>query len=493
MAESAMAFESIAGLADQMRAGGISSTTLVEHLLDRIGTLDKRLHSFIAVTPERARASACAADIALKAGQDLGVLHGIPYAVKDLFDVNGTPTTAGTRLREGHKAAADCTAVKKLTAAGMALLGKTHTIQFAYGVVGINHDQGTPLNPWQSIPHAPGGSSSGSAVAVAAGLAPVALGTDTGGSVRVPAALCGVVGLKTTVGRISRADVYPLSSTLDSVGVLSRSVEDAALVYQALQGADQHDPSTLAIASHDSLGALRRGVKDLRLAFAETVFFDNVDPEVETAVRNTAEVFRSLGAHWSSVAVPEVGEAQADRARHMLIAHEGCTVNRDLLDRHLDELDPVVALRMVQGGSFSADDYAALLGRRVELQDRIQVTLKNVDALIVPTCMIPASPLEVIDESLDVYNAFNGKYNRNAGLGNYLNLCALSIPCGFTKMGLPIGLMIYCKPFQEDMALRVAYAYETATDWHMRRPDLSWIQKSETPNRGMQPTRTPRG
>jgi aspartyl-tRNA(Asn)/glutamyl-tRNA(Gln) amidotransferase subunit A len=488
MADLDIAFDSVADLAAKIRSGGISSMAIVEQLLERIGTLDKRLHSFISVCPERALASARATDIALKAGQDLGLLHGIPYAAKDLFDVEGMATTGGTRLRKDHRAKADCTVVKKLTLAGMALLGKTHTIQFAYGVVGINHDQGTPLNPWQSIPHAPGGSSSGSAVAVAAGLTPVALGTDTGGSVRVPAALCGIVGLKTTVGRISRADVYPLSATLDSVGVLSRSVEDAALVYHALQGADQGDPSTLPVEWHDSLKELRQGVKGVRIAFAETVFFDQVDPEVESAVRSTAEVFRSLGAN---VAVPSQSRGGPSRPAYLLIPYDGCAVTRDLLYGLFDELDRVVASRIVLGRSFSAEDCAALLERRARLQERIAATLENIDALLVPTCMIPAAPLATIDESQDIYNSFNGKYNRNAGLGNYLNLCAVSVPCGITKTGLPIGLMIYCKPFQEDMALRVAYAYEQATDWHLRRPDLAWART--TPNRGTQPTRDTRG
>ena len=188
MADSTVAFESIAELSRRMRAGTINSATIVEELLDRIALLDERLHSFIRVAPERALADARAADLALQANPGLGPLHGVPYAVKDLFDVDGVPTTAGTSLRATHTATSDCTAVKKLATAGMPLLGKTHTIQFAFGMVGVNHDQGTPLNPWHSVPHAPGGSSSGSAVAVAAGLVPLALGTDTGGSVRLPAA-----------------------------------------------------------------------------------------------------------------------------------------------------------------------------------------------------------------------------------------------------------------------------------------------------------------
>ena len=229
--------------------------------------------------------------------------------------MKGVPTTAGTHLLANNIAAQDCTVVRKLAAAGMVLLGKTHTVQFAYGAAGINHDQGTPHNPWHPVPHAPGGSSSGSAVAVAAGLVPMALGTDTGGSVRVPAALCGIVGLKTTVGRISRAGVYPLCWTLDSVGPITRSVEDAALVYQALQGTDPRDESTAGVAPHDTLRGLKDGVKGLRIAFGETLFFDDVDREVEKAVREAGQVFRSLGAQLTSVAVPEAAAAWAEEKR----------------------------------------------------------------------------------------------------------------------------------------------------------------------------------
>ena len=479
MADSTVAFESIAELSRRMRAGTIKSATIVEGLLDRVALLDKRLHSFIKVTPERALADARAADLALQANPDLGPLHGVPYAAKDLFDVKGMPTTAGTSLRASHAATSDCTAVKKLAAAGMPLLGKTHTVQFALGLIGVNHDQGTPLNPWHSTPHAPGGSSSGSAVAVAAGLVPIALGTDTGGSVRLPAALCGIVGLKTTVGRISRAGVYPLSSTLDSVGVLSRSVEDAALVYQALQGPDEADTTTLAIRPHDALRTLKSGVRGLRIALAETVFFDDLDIEIEAAVRNSAEAFKALGANVTSVALPEAAEALSDRTRHLLIAAEGCAVNADLLDRHFESLDPVVAKRMITGRSLSAPDYCALLRRRDELQKRIQWTLRDVDALLTPTSMIPALPLSVIDENHETYMAYNSKYFRNTGLGNFFNLCGVSVPCGFTRNGSPIGLMIYCKSFQEDMALRVAYAYEQATDWHRRRPNLAWAETGD--------------
>jgi aspartyl-tRNA(Asn)/glutamyl-tRNA(Gln) amidotransferase subunit A len=357
----------------------------------------------------------------------------------------------------------------------MVLLGKTHTVQFAFGGVGLNHDQGTPHNPWHATPHAPGGSSSGSGVAVAAGLVPMALGSDTGGSVRIPAALCGIVGLKTTVGRISRAGVYPLSWTFDSVGPLTRTVEDAALVYQALQGVDFRDETTVGVPPHDVLRGLRDGVKGLRLAFGETLFFDDVDPELDTAVREAGKVFQSLGAHVGSIEVPEAADAWAEPARPHMIAAEACAVNRELLDRHFDELDPVVSHRMIAGRKLAAPDYFATLRRLAALRERVQRTLADVDALLVPTTMQPARPLAVADQTRETYTEHNGRYLRNTSIGNQLNLCAVSVPCGLTREGLPLGLMIYARPFQEDMALRVAWAYEQATDWHTRRPDLAWL------------------
>ena len=474
MADAAFAFESISSLADRIGSGRLSPVKCAEELLGRIDALDGRLHSFIRVMPERALAQALAAESALNSGADMGILHGIPYAAKDLFDVKGVPTTAGTHLLADKVASHDCAVVRKFAAAGMVLLGKTHTVQFAYGAAGINHDHGTPHNPWHPVPHAPGGSSSGSAVAVAAGLVPMALGTDTGGSVRVPAALCGIVGLKTTVGRISRAGVYPLSWTLDSVGPITRSVEDAALVYQALQGTDPHDDSTAGVTPHDALRGLKDGVKGLRIAFGETTFFDDVDHEVERAVRETGPVFRSLGAQLASIAVPEAAAAWAEKKRSLLIPAEACAVNREFLDKHLDALDPVIGPRMLTGRTLSAPDYFALLRRYAQLREQVQWTLRDVDALIVPTTMSAARPLAEIDASSETYLDYNMKVHRNTGLGNILNLCAVSVPCGFTSQGLPIGLMIYAKPFQEDMALRVAYAYEQATDWHTRHPDLAW-------------------
>jgi aspartyl-tRNA(Asn)/glutamyl-tRNA(Gln) amidotransferase subunit A len=471
-----MEFAPIAELADRIRRGALSPVTLAESLFDRIAALDKRLHAFIAITRERALAEARAAETLLRAGHDLGPLQGIPYAVKDLFDVRGQATTAGTRLLAGNVAPADSTAVRRLSAAGMVLLGKTHTVQFAFSGIGINHDQGTPHNPWSPTPLAPGGSSSGSGVAVGAGLVPVALGTDTGGSVRIPAALCGTVGLKTTVGRVSRAGVYPLSWTLDSVGPLTRSVEDAALVHQALQGPDFADESTVGVPPHDVLGTLKAGVKGLRLAFGETVFFDDVDAEIVAAVREAGRVLRGLGASVDGLAIPEAAEAMAEQRRASMIAAEALAVNGRMIDEQFDQLDPVVAHRMKGGRTLSATDYFVVIRQWAALRERVRRTLADVDAVLVPATMSPPRPVAAIDATSESYMDANGRYLRNTSLGNILNLCATVVPCGFTRDGLPIGLMVYAKPFDEATALRVAYAYEQATDWHARRPDLGWAR-----------------
>jgi len=479
--DSAAPLGTIREIGASLRRGEITPTALVERCFARIDAIDPAIRAFLRLTRDRALEEARTAEAALRAGVDLGPLHGIPYAAKELFDVRGEPSTAGTHLLAGRIAKEDAEAVRRLASAGMTLLGKTHTVQLAYGMVGVNNDQGTPRNPWSRVPHATGGSSSGSAAAVAAGLVPVALGTDTGGSVRVPAALCGVVGLKTTVGQVSRTGVHPLSWTLDSVGPIARTVEDAALAYQELQGADSRDDSTDRAAPRDVLAGLEDGVRGLRLRFAETLFFHDLDPEVERAVRATGEVFRSLGADVAPMEVPEIAEAWTLPQRALLIASEGIAVNRELFDAHFDELDPVVAVRMAPGRDLAAVDYLILLRSIVELRARLLERLRGVDALLVPTAMVPARPLQGLDTPSPAYFDYNLKLNRNAGLGNVLDLCGVSVPCGFTAEGLPIGLLVYAAPFREDLALRIAHAYERAAAWPPRVPDLSWAVASILP------------
>ena len=474
MTDRPLHFQTITELGGRIRSGELSPVALTEHLLARIEALNGPLNAFNLVTAERALGEARAAGEAIKGGGLLGPLHGIPYGVKDIFDVAGLPTTGGSRTLGDAPAEEDCEVTRRLREAGMIVLGKTITVEFAKGIVGINHIQGTPHNPWHAEPHVPGGSSAGTAVAVAAGLAPMGLGSDTGGSVRAPAGLCGTVGLKTTVGRISRHGVLPLSWTLDSVGALTRSVEDAALVYQALQGEDPRDASTLGIAPHDALSGIRDGVKGLRVGIPEEVFYEDLDPEVEKAVRAAAETFRDLGARVERVKFPEAEQAAA--LELAVSAVESCVIHEERLKTRAAEMDPVVGPRMVDDLRRPATEYARALRTLGELRRSMAHTLRDVDALLAPATPIPAHPTAQADVDIDTYDAYVKRYVRNTRIGNHLDLCGVVLTCGFTAKGLPVGLMIQGKPFAEDVVLRAGYAYEQATDWHRRMPELGWAE-----------------
>ncbi|MEQ8994375.1 MAG: amidase [Pseudomonadales bacterium] len=462
-----------ASLARLYRAGETTPLAVCEQHLACIRALNPTLHAYRLVAEDRALAAAEAATRQLHAGIDLGPLHGIPYATKDLFDVAGLPTTAGSRTLEDHVASRDATVTQRLAAAGMVLLGKTHTVEFAFGSVGVNHSQGTPHNPWRQQHHVPGGSSSGSAVAVAAGMAVLATGTDTACSVRTPAALCGIVGLKTTVGRISRHGVFPLSGTLDSVGPLARTVEDAAHLFTAMEGTDPGDASTLGVAPIEVLTTLHDGAQGLRIGFAEGFMFDDVDADVGRAVRAAADVIRFVDATVTHVDFTEAAEIMATPS--VISQVEGYAVNARRLEEQGDALDPVVRDRMRPGGTVRAVDYRRALDALVPLRARAARRFDEVDVLLAPTCPLPAAPLLDVDRDFDTYMGYAGRYLRNCFVGNLLNLPAVSVPCGFTAGGLPVGLMIYAAPFREDLALRVAQAFERATDWHQRHPDLGWV------------------
>ncbi len=468
-------YATIIELGRALRAGSTTPTALAKQYLQRIDQLNGKLGAFKLVTAERAMAQARAAEAEMSAGIDRGPLHGIPYAAKDLYDVAGAPTTAGCPLLESNIAERDCTVIRKLNNAGAVLLGKTITVQFAYGGAGINNQQGTPHNPWHREPRLPGGSSSGSAVAVASGMAPMALGSDTGGSVRIPAALCGVSGLKTTVGQISRAGVFPLSWSLDSVGPLTRTAEDAALVYAALAGPDPDDDSTREFHDMDVLARLDDGVDGLRLAFAETVFFDDAEDEVAALVRATGNVFSDLGARVDKIDFPQAQRAVELNPRGLVIAAEAYTLNRELLDNRFDELDSVVAFRMIKGAETPAHEYLKTELEWRKLRASTMKQLADVDALLCPTVMIGATPVAEVAHDMERYAKRNLQCLRNTAIGNTLNLCAVTVPCGFTETGMPVGLMIYGKSFDEATVLRVARAYQRVTDWHLQFPKLDWL------------------
>ena len=466
--------QSICELATGLRNDEFSSVDLTQYFLARIDQLDRSLNAYRLVCAEQALAEARAADDALRSDRSRGPLHGIPFAVKDLFDVAGLPTSAGASFLAENIAQEDAAPVKRLREQGMVLLGKLNTVQLAYGGVGINHDQGTPHNPWHQDPHIPGGSSSGSGVAVAAGLTPVALGSDTGGSVRLPATLCGVTGLKTTVGQISRAGVFPLSWTLDSVGPLARSAEDAAHLYQAMQGTDHNDPTTSGRSRHGVVSNLDDGVRGMRFAFAEGPLFDEAEEDVIHAVRTCGDVFGDLGAEVFSIDFP--GAAFIERARRVSVitAAEAWMCNQRYLQNCPERIDPVVLCRLELGCDISTADYLQACREMINLRKEAARALEGIDALLVPTAPVCARPVAVVDASLESYFEANTRLLGSTSIGNVLNFCGLSVPCGFSADGLPLGLLIYGLPFEEQNILRAGYAYQQATDWHRACPDLSW-------------------
>ncbi|HXD98655.1 MAG TPA: amidase [Candidatus Acidoferrum sp.] len=452
----------VAELSHAFGARALSPVAAVDALLERIFKRDGTLHAYIAVYEAEARLAAEAADKAIRSGHRVGPLHGVPIALKDLVDMQGRVTTGGSKVWKDRVSPVTATLAERLISAGMIVLGKTHTVEFAMGSFGTNTHMGTPRNPWDlSVHRTPGGSSSGSGVAVAAGLAPVAIGTDTGGSVRLPAGWCGVVGLKVTAGRISTFGVLPLSTTLDTPGPLARSVEDAALIFRVLNGPDPRDPQTLAWAPADPLPTLRRGVAGLRLAVMPDAERAGVADEVLAAYDASIEALAKLGARIVRPALPHRFTDYA-AATGRIIGAEGYRFVGDLVDDMSLPVDPHIRPRIQLGRSVTARDYLLTLSEMSDRRREFAAALADADALLTPTAQTAALPIDKVDQS--------GTAAYFTRAGNYLGLCGLAVPNGFTPAALPTSLQILCHPGDEAMALRIGWAYEQATEWTSRRP-----------------------
>ncbi|HWP28714.1 MAG TPA: amidase [Chloroflexota bacterium] len=462
----------LAALADRLRRRELSPVELTRVYLDRIAALDPTLRAFITVTAEQALAEAAAAEREIAAGQYRGPLHGIPLAFKDLFYTAGVRTTAGSRILADFVPAEDATVVARLRAAGALCLGKTNLEEFAYGATSINPHYGACRNPWDPA-RITGGSSGGSAAAVAAGLCAASLGTDSGGSIRQPAALCGLVGLKPTYGRVSRHGVVPLSWSQDHVGPMTRTVRDAALVLQAIAGHDPRDPASSPAPVPDYLAPLEAGVTGLRLALPRDFFFDHVDPAVEAAVRAAAGVLERQGATLEEVPFPQA--APAATAGATILFTEAAAYHEPWLRTRPQDYGPLVLARLRVGATLLATDYVKAQRARSRLVAQALALFERFDALLTPTVPI-AAPRQ--DESVVRWPDGTEEDIRGATLRytrpfNLLGFPALSVPCGFTPDGLPIGLQIVGRPFAEATVLRVARAYEAATTWSERRPALA--------------------
>jgi len=454
----------IAEAAPLVRGREVSPVELTEACLDRIEAVEPRLNAFITVTAEEARRQARQAAEEVARGQYRGPLHGVPVALKDLFATAGVRTTAGSRILADNVPAADSDSAARLRGAGAVLLGKLNMHEFAYGATGVNPHYGPVLNPWDTS-RITGGSSSGSGAAVASGECFAALGTDTGGSIRIPASLCGVVGLKPTFGRVSRRGVIPLSWALDHAGPLARCVEDAAIVLQAIAGHDPLDASSSDTPVPDYTAGLQDGVRGLRLGVPREFFFDAAGTEVEAAVREAISALEGLGAAVREVSLPLISEAPAAVTAIML--PEALAYHRRWMEERPDDYGEDVRYRLELGSTFLAVHYVQAQRFREVIVNRWRdEVFAEVDLLAMPTTMVAALPIEVSDLSATF------QLIRNTNPLNLLGVPAVSVPCGFTAGGLPIGLQLAGRWWDEATVLRAAYAYEQATDWRRRAPPL---------------------
>jgi aspartyl-tRNA(Asn)/glutamyl-tRNA(Gln) amidotransferase subunit A len=443
--------------AKNLRARRVSAVELATAAIARIDRHGDTLRAFITLTTGQAMQQARHADQELAAGVDRGPLHGIPIALKDLFATRGVRTTAGSRVYENFVPDFDATVVERLHAAGAVMLGKLNMHEMAYGITSANPHYGPVRNPW-NLEHSPGGSSGGSAAAVAANIAYMAMGTDTGGSIRIPAAFCGTVGLKPTYGRVSRHGVLPLGYSLDHMGPLTRSVRDAALTLNAIAGRDAKDPTSSRHPVVDFVPEEGCSIKGLRIGFPENFFFERLDPDVESAVRGAIARAESLGASVRPVRLPDVAALNVV-ARVVLLAEASAVATPALENRELFGGD-VLAL-LDQGRLVPATDYINAQRLRRKMRCEFDRLWTGVDCLMAPTTPNTAPKigdtkvrLGGVDEDVRLATT------RLVRCINALGYPALSLPCGLSGSGLPIGLQIIGAPFEEAQILRLGAALE---------------------------------
>jgi len=474
-------------LTEAYRRGDLTPTAVAESYLARIAALDQRVGAYLTVVRDDALAAAVESERRWRAGTPLGPLDGAPLALKDVLCTRGVRTTCGSRILEKFVPPYDATVVERLRAAGAVVLGKTNLDEFAMGSSTEHSAFHLTRNPWD-LTRVPGGSSGGSSAAVAAGLAAGAFGTDTGGSIRQPAAFCGVVGMKPTYGRVSRYGLIALASSLDQIGPFAQDVEDTAVLLGAIAGHDRRDSTSIAAPVPDYMAELPQGVEGLTLGLPDEYFIDGMDPEIERAVREAIEVLRGLGARIERVSLPSTrhalaayyiilpAEASSNLARYDGVKYGLRVAGRDLIDMESRTraagFGAEVKRRIMLGTyALSAGYYDAYYGKaqsvRTLVRREFAAAFAKVDLIVAPTTPNVAFRHGEKEDPLSMY--LNDVFTIP---GNLSGIPGVSVPCGFSGAGLPIGLQILGRPLDEARVLRAAYAYEKATAWRTRQPEL---------------------
>ena len=468
MADESLHFKTITELAGLIESGQLSPVEATRAQLSRIDELDGQLQSYATIMAESALAKARKAEAEVAGGRYRGPLHGVPIAVKDLCFTTGVRTMGGTRVMADQIPDFDATVVARFDAAGAVLLGKLNLTEGA--MVGYNPDRGVPVNPWNAGRWS-GASSSGSGVATAAGLCYGCLGSDTGGSIRFPAAACGVVGIKPTWGRVSRHGVLALAESLDHVGPMTRSTADAGIVLQAIAGTDLNDPTSLPLPVPDMLEGIDRGVSGLRLGFDEQYATDGVDPDLAKAVLDGVRLLGELGAEIVEVRMPALEEYLA--AWPLLCSAEAALAHEASYPSRRDDYGPWFKGWLDLGASVTGVDYARANNLRAACNGRIRAIFADIDALVCPSTPGPAFPVEDMapfdplpEEGLDMsLLRFTAPYDFNGAP-------TLSVPCGLSGDGLPLSLQFVGKHLQEPLLCQIGHAYEKATEWHDLHPPV---------------------
>ena len=457
---------SLREIAAEIKAGRVSPVEVTQACLDRAAATEPKLKAFSRIMDTSALEEAKKAEAEISSGSYRGELHGVPVGIKELYDVTGVPTTSSSEVRKNWLAESDSASVAQLRAAGAIVLGKTHTHEFAYGI-----STPTTRNPWDTD-RMPGGSSGGSGASVAVGSTYMSMGSDTGGSIRIPAAVCGTVGLKPTFGRCSRAGVTSLSWSLDHVGPLTRTVADAAVCLNALAGYDPRDPGSVDVPAEDYTQALGQDVKGLRIGVPKNYYFDNCDPEVEAAVRAAIDLFAAEGAVVSEVEIPYADQIMA--VEFALCLAEASEYHRIMLRDNPDLYTADVRSFLEAGELMPATRYVQALRVRQLMQRAWAKMYDGIDLIVAPAVPSPATRIgqETVDWGNGTEEPVTPVFVRLSAPANVTGLPSIATPCGFTAAGLPVAFQAIARPFGEATSIRLCDAYQTMTDWGTRRPEL---------------------